>query len=66
MDVPAIRRENLIEAVHDLFTPKESIEELWQTWGHPEIWRLPHGHISRSLTLGLTQRVLRGLAGKLS
>src|SRR5271163_4753117 len=33
MNQPVIPKENilLIEAVHDLFTPKEPIEELWQT-----------------------------------
>ena len=64
---PAIPKENilLIEAIHDLFTPKEPIEELWQTWGRPDIWRLPHGHISKSLVPGLTNRVLRWLLPRL-
>ena len=64
---PAIPKENilLIEAIHDLFTPKEPIEELWQTWGRPDIWRLPHGHISKSLVPGLTNRVLRWLSPRL-
>lgn len=37
---PATPKENilLIEAIHDLLTPKEAIEELWQTWGRPDIW----------------------------
>ncbi|HSY17580.1 MAG TPA: alpha/beta fold hydrolase [Candidatus Acidoferrales bacterium] len=39
----------LIEATHDLFTMKEPIEELWQAWGQPDIWRLPHGHFSFGL-----------------
>lgn len=65
---PAIPKENilLIEAVHDLFTPKEPIEELWQTWGRPDIWRLSHGHISKSLVPGLTGRVLRWLSPHLN
>jgi dienelactone hydrolase len=65
---PAIPKENilLIEAVHDLFTPKEPIEELWQTWGRPDIWRLSHGHISKSLVPGLTGRVLRWLEPRLN
>lgn len=36
----------LLESTHDLFTPAEAVEELWQTWQQPEIWRVPHGHIS--------------------
>ncbi len=65
---PVIPKESilLIEAIHDLFTPKEPIEELWQTWGRPDIWRLPHGHISKSLAPGLTGRVLRWLAPRLA
>jgi pimeloyl-ACP methyl ester carboxylesterase len=64
---PAIPKENilLIEAIHDLYVPKEAIEDLWQAWGQPEIWRLPHAHISLSLTPGLTGRILRWLAPRL-
>jgi len=65
----AIPKENLllIEGIHDLCTPKEPIEELWQAWGQPDIWRLPHGHVSLGLGLapGLTGRVLRWLAPRL-
>jgi len=65
---PAIPKEDilLIEAIHDLFTPKEPIEELWQAWGHPDIWRLPDGHISKSLVPGLTGRVLCWLSPRLN
>ena len=68
---PAIPKENilLIEGTQDLVTPAGPIEELWQQWGQPDIWRLPHGHISLSLCLaglpGLTGRVLRWLAPRL-
>jgi hypothetical protein len=64
---PAISRKNilLIEAIHDLHAPKEDIERLWQAWGQPDIWRLPHGHISWIFTPGLTSRVLRWLAPRL-
>jgi pimeloyl-ACP methyl ester carboxylesterase len=46
---PAISKENvvLIEGMHDLLA--SSPVELWQSWGQPEIWRLPHGHISTAL-----------------
>ena len=65
---PVIPKENilLIEAIYDLFTPKEPIEELWQTWGRPDIWRLPHGHISKNLVPGLTTRILRWLSPRLN
>ena len=64
---PAVAKGNilLIEGMHDLFTPPEPLENLWQTWGRPEIWRLPHGHISLSLRPGLTDRVIRWLAPRL-
>ncbi|HVM61652.1 MAG TPA: hypothetical protein VMV72_12385 [Verrucomicrobiae bacterium] len=41
-------------------------EELWQKWQQPEIWRLPHGHASGQLRLGLMGRVLRWLSPRLS
>jgi dienelactone hydrolase len=64
---PVIPRQNilLIEAIHDLCVPKEDIEELWQAWGRPDIWRLPHGHVSGASAPGLTSRVLRWLAPRL-
>src|SRR5947208_3602840 len=40
-------------------------EEIWQSWEQPEIWRLPHGHISTVLIPGLTGRILRWLAPRL-
>src|ERR1039458_78387 len=63
---PAISKENvlLIEGIHDLMV-SSAPNELWQSWGQPEIWRLPHGHISTALTAlmpGLPGRVLRWLA----
>jgi pimeloyl-ACP methyl ester carboxylesterase len=66
---PAIPRENilLIDAIHDLMVPKEGTKELWQAWGRPDLWRLPHGHISIvcMTTPGFTGRVLRWLAPRL-
>jgi dienelactone hydrolase len=62
---PAIPREKilLIEGIHDLFCPKEDIEEFWQSWGQPDIWRLPHGHtgVCCGFVPGLPGRVLRWL-----
>ena len=44
---PAIPREKilLIQGIHDLICLKDNIEGLWQSWGQPDIWRLPHGHV---------------------
>ena len=66
---PAISKENvlLIEGMYDLIGWGALIE-LWQSWGQPNIWRLPHGHLDTALTLlmpGLPGRVLRWLAPRL-
>lgn len=64
---PAIPKENilLIGGMHDLVCPMESIEELWQSWGQPDIWRLRHGHHSFMSKPGLTGQVLRWLRPRL-
>jgi hypothetical protein len=64
---PVIQKENilLIEGMHDLLAKAQPIEELWQKWQQPEIWRLPHGHLSWMFTSGLTSRVLRWLVPRL-
>ena len=54
----------LTEAI-ELLVEAEQTEELWQKWKQPEIWRLPHGHISLALLPGLTGRVLRWLTPRL-
>ena len=66
---PAISKENvlLIEGMYDLIGWGAPIE-LWQSWGQPDIWRLPHGHASTALTLlmpGLPGRLLRWLTLRL-
>jgi dienelactone hydrolase len=45
---PLVKTERLLllESEHDLFAPAGSVEELWEAWQKPEIWRVPHGHIS--------------------
>jgi hypothetical protein len=65
---PAIPKENilLIGGIHDLICPMKSIEELWRSWGQPDLWRLPHGHNSFMFVPGLTSRVLRWLAPRLN
>ncbi len=68
LSTPVIPKQNilLIRGVHDcLFADSQPVEELWQKWEQPEIWRLPHGHISALFVPGLTGRVLRWLAPRL-
>jgi dienelactone hydrolase len=64
---PAIPKENilLISGFYDLICPMAAIEELWQSWGQPDLWRLPHGHNSFLLMPGLTRRVLQWLTPRL-
>jgi len=64
LSAPVIPKENilLIVGIHDLLADGPPQEELWQKWWQPEIWRLPHGHMSMALEPGLTGRVLRWLA----
>lgn len=66
---PAIPKKNrlLIDATHDLFAPGYT-EELWQAWGRPDIWRVPHGHISITCMTapGMTGRILRWLTPRLN
>jgi pimeloyl-ACP methyl ester carboxylesterase len=63
---PVVARENilLIEAEYDLFVAKDTLEELWQAWGRPEIWRYRHAHISILWEPGLSNRVARWIATK--
>ncbi len=57
---PVIPKENilLIQGRCDLLVEAEQTEELWQKWKQPEIWRLPHGHLSWMFMPGVTRRVL--------
>jgi dienelactone hydrolase len=65
---PVISKENilLIQGRYDLLVEADNTEELWQKWAQPEIWRLPHGHISWMFTPGLNGRILRWLAPRLN
>jgi len=64
---PVIPKENifLIQGRYDLLVEAEQTEELWQKWKQPEIWRLPHGHISWMFAPGVTGHVLRWLSPRL-
>ncbi len=52
----------IIEAVDDLFASKEAIEEFWECWGKPEIWRVNHAHISGLFSARLLKRQIRWVA----
>jgi pimeloyl-ACP methyl ester carboxylesterase len=67
---PAIPRERilLIEGIHDSLCSKDDIEDVWQSWGQPDIWRLPHGHvvICCGFVPGLTGRIIDWLCRRLN
>lgn len=65
---PVIPKQNilLIDGIHTLFGERQWMEDLWQKWEQPEIWRLPHGHVSALFVPGLTGRVLRWLLPRLN
>jgi pimeloyl-ACP methyl ester carboxylesterase len=68
---PVLAKEKilLIEAIHDDgICPKADTEDLWQSWGQPDIWRLPHGHVGVccGFAAGLPGRVLRWLSPRLN
>lgn len=67
LSTPVVQKANvlLIEGAHDLFVERDPIEELWKKWGQPEIWRLPHGHISTLFVPGLASRMLDWLIPRL-
>jgi pimeloyl-ACP methyl ester carboxylesterase len=58
----------LMEGIHDLMCLKVDIEDLWQLWGQPDIWRLPHGHVGVccGFVPGLSGQVLRWLSPRLN
>jgi pimeloyl-ACP methyl ester carboxylesterase len=52
----------LVQSRHDLFAPAETVEELWRAWNRPEIWRLPHGHISVLFSKPVMDRTVEWIA----
>jgi pimeloyl-ACP methyl ester carboxylesterase len=59
----------LLEAFHDsMMCPKEDTEDLWQSWGQPDIWRLPHGHVGIccGFVPGLPGRIIDWLTPRLN
>jgi hypothetical protein len=63
-----IPRENilLIEGIHDVIVHSGPVEQLWNAWGRPEIWRLAHGHMSWMGVPSMTNRILHWLTPRLS
>lgn len=61
-----LHRVLLQEALDDLFVSSESIEDLWRDWSQPEIWRLPHGHISILMSMPMMRRTVIWIAEKFS
>ena len=63
---PRMRPERIliVESLHDLFSPVETVEEFWHAWGRPEIMRLDHGHISVLMSLPVTKRITDWIASK--
>jgi hypothetical protein len=61
---PVISKDNvlLIEGIHERAS---AMIELWESWGQPDIWRLPHGHVSTVFMPGLSGRILGWLAPRL-
>jgi dienelactone hydrolase len=55
----------LVEAQYDLFVPSETMEELWQAWDQPEMWRLPHGHITVLGASAMIKEAVRWLGPRL-
>jgi pimeloyl-ACP methyl ester carboxylesterase len=57
---PKLRPNNilLVESEHDLFAPRETIEELWRTWDRPAIWRTRQGHISALMCAPVMERTV--------
>lgn len=61
---PPTREVLLVQAEYDVFVPRETLEELWRAWEKPEMWRLPHGHISVLASNPVMKKAVRWLVQK--
>jgi pimeloyl-ACP methyl ester carboxylesterase len=63
---PQIPKENvlLVEATHDRFVPAETVEDLWQAWGQPDIWRRNCGHVTIMVSIGLMKSTAKWLQSR--
>ena len=63
------QREHIIDRGNSRFDcPMDDVEDLWQSWGQPDMWRLPHGHfaVCCGIVPGLPGRVMRWLSPRLN
>jgi hypothetical protein len=51
----------MVEAEHDVFVPAATTRELWEAWGSPELWSLPHGHITILSSSSMMKRASKWL-----
>ncbi len=54
----------IVASEHDLFAPLATIEELHRHWGGPQLWRVPHGHISAMMSAPVMERTVRWVADR--
>lgn len=54
----------IVASEHDLFAPIDTIMELSRAWGHPELWRTRHGHISVMMSGPVMERTVGWIAAK--
>jgi len=61
---PRLAPEQMLIAagLYDLFAPLETVVDVWQSWGRPTFWRLPHGHISMLLSRSVLERMVDWLS----
>ena len=60
---PASSRALIVASELDLFAPLETIDELEQSW-RPEVWRVPHGHISVLISSRVIRRIVKWVAAR--
>jgi dienelactone hydrolase len=56
------RKTLIVNPIYDLFAPATTIEQLWEAWGRPDIWRERHGHISILASVPVLERIVRWVA----
>ena len=61
---PLIPRERIliIQSRYDVFAPPAVVNEVWENWERPDIWSVPHGHISVLASLPIMERTVRWIS----
>jgi dienelactone hydrolase len=64
---PKLSRGNILMVVaeHDQFVPAKTSNELWEAWGNPELWTLPHGHITILTSSSMMKRATKWITLRL-